>query len=179
MDSQAPRFSGELLLILLYPLVYLLYSSLLNFHIDKASCIIYLKKGWFAENLFCIIVLSFQECKRQFKNRRYNCETVNDDSVFGPITSLGKCQRLKPLCITLFSLPTQLYSVNLLSLFKSLLSQINRLQIANDNIYPAANSSCHSQASTFSCLSDPPDDITVYVNNELTANFPPTYHVLG
>lgn len=31
-----------------------------------------------------------QECKRQFKHRRYNCETVDDDSVFGPITSLGE-----------------------------------------------------------------------------------------
>lgn len=32
-----------------------------------------------------------QECKHQFKHRRFDCETVNDDSVFGPITSLGEC----------------------------------------------------------------------------------------
>ena len=40
--------------------------------------------------IFWILFFSFQECKHQFENRRWNCLTVEDDTVFGPISSIGK-----------------------------------------------------------------------------------------
>lgn len=35
------------------------------------------------------IIGSAQECKHQFKNRRWNCSTVDDNTVFGPVSGLG------------------------------------------------------------------------------------------
>lgn len=34
--------------------------------------------------------LGIRECQYQFRNRRWNCSTVNDESVFGPVMELGK-----------------------------------------------------------------------------------------
>lgn len=33
--------------------------------------------------------LGIRECQYQFRNRRWNCSTVNDESVFGPVMELG------------------------------------------------------------------------------------------
>ncbi|PRD34395.1 UNVERIFIED_CONTAM: Protein Wnt-5a [Trichonephila clavipes] len=34
--------------------------------------------------------LGIHECQWQFKNRRWNCSTVDDSSVFGPVLNIGK-----------------------------------------------------------------------------------------
>ena len=34
--------------------------------------------------------LGIRECQWQFRNRRWNCTTVDDDSVFGPIVDIGE-----------------------------------------------------------------------------------------
>ena len=35
-------------------------------------------------------VTGINECKWQFKNERWNCTTVDDDSVFGKVVDIGK-----------------------------------------------------------------------------------------
>lgn len=47
-----------------------------------------------------------QECKHQFKNRRWNCSTIDDNTVFGPVSGLGKlcfCFLSSPLLCFFFS----------------------------------------------------------------------------
>jgi len=34
--------------------------------------------------------MAIAECQWQFRNRRWNCTTVNDNSVFGPVIDRGK-----------------------------------------------------------------------------------------
>ena len=35
--------------------------------------------------------LGVSECQWQFKNRRWNCSTVDDSNIFGPVLTIGEC----------------------------------------------------------------------------------------
>uniref|UniRef100_A0A1B0AMF4 Protein Wnt n=1 Tax=Glossina palpalis gambiensis TaxID=67801 RepID=A0A1B0AMF4_9MUSC len=35
------------------------------------------------------------ECQFQFKNRRWNCTTIDDNTVFGPMSGLGQANHLE------------------------------------------------------------------------------------
>lgn len=40
--------------------------------------------------IFGICYITSQECQFQFKNRRWNCSTTDNVSVFGPMTAFGE-----------------------------------------------------------------------------------------
>lgn len=38
----------------------------------------------------CVFSFTLQECQFQFKNRRWNCSTTDNVTVFGPMTAFGE-----------------------------------------------------------------------------------------
>lgn len=40
--------------------------------------------------MFCVFSFTSQECQFQFKNRRWNCSTTDNVTVFGPMTAFGE-----------------------------------------------------------------------------------------
>lgn len=50
------------------------------------------------------VKIGIQECQHQFRGRRWNCTTINDNlAIFGPVLDKGSCCILtKPACVRFF-----------------------------------------------------------------------------
>lgn len=63
------------------------------------------------------VKIGIQECQHQFRGRRWNCTTVNDNlAIFGPVLDKGNvtkqtvnCNKMSRLCTSLFFVQIRVY----------------------------------------------------------------------